>query len=416
MAVDLKRAYRTIVDEHFPERLEIAHVWEGRREVLIYEKVRWEVGGEERGLRYGENPGQPAAFYRLVNGNLVVGEVRVVGPGEGLVTEAVLHQFGKHPGKINLTDADSALGILRYLMDRPACAIMKHNNPSGVALGDRLLTAYLRADGADRVAAFGGCIALNRPVDRDTAEAVAERYAEVVVAPGFEPGAVDVLARRKNLRIMEIGRIARLAEFAPRRFLDLKSLLDGGLILQLSFVPEARGPRDFRTAEAVHKGQTYRVAREPTERELRDMAFGWLVESGVTSNSVLYVKDEVTIGIGTGEQDRVGVAEIARDKAYRKLADRFAFERHGAAWRDLGDAEARAAIEAEVKSLHGGLTGAVMVSDGFFPFRDGLEVGLREGVSAVVQPGGSLNDHEVIQACNEHGAAMAFTGQRSFRH
>ncbi|HOX45393.1 MAG TPA: IMP cyclohydrolase [Myxococcota bacterium] len=416
MAQDLKAAYRTIVDEHFPERLEIAYVWEERRELLVYEKVRWDVEGERRGLRYGENPGQPAALYRLVNGNLVVGDVRVVGPGQGLVTDATLHQFGKHPGKINLTDADNALNILRYLTDRPACAIMKHNNPSGVALAERLVDAYLRAEAADRVAAFGGCIALNRPVDRETAEAISARYAEVVVAPGFEAGAVEALARRKNLRIMEIRRMARLAELAPQRFVDVKSLLDGGLVLQLSYVPEARRPEDFRTAEVVHKGQTYRVAREPSPRERVDMAFGWVVEAGVSSNSVLYVKDGVTVGIGTGEQDRVGVAEIARDKAYRKLADHLCFERHQKPYHEMADLEARAAVDAEVRAAHGGLEGAVMISDGFFPFRDGLEVGLREGVRAVVQPGGSLNDHEVIQACNQFGAAMAFTGQRSFRH
>ena len=146
------------------------------------------------------------------------------------------------------------------------------------------------------------------------------------------------------------------------------------------------------------------------------MLFGWLVESGITSNSVIYVKDGVTVGIGTGEQDRVGVAEIARDKAYRKLADRICWENHGKPYNLLDQEEDRREIEEAVKEQRGGLKGACMVSDAFFPFRDGVDVGLREGVTAVIQPGGSLNDHEVIQACNEAGATMVFTGQRAFKH
>ena len=146
------------------------------------------------------------------------------------------------------------------------------------------------------------------------------------------------------------------------------------------------------------------------------MYFGWMVEFGVTSNSVIYVKDGVTVGIGTGEQDRVGVAEIARDKAYRKLADRLAWERYETPYREI-EWEARGQeILQEVSSAHGGLEGAVMISDAFFPFRDGVDVGIREGISAVVQPGGSLRDAEVIEACNEADVTMVFTGQRSFRH
>jgi phosphoribosylaminoimidazolecarboxamide formyltransferase/IMP cyclohydrolase len=416
MTTDLKKAYHTIIDDHFPEDLEITFGSKDARQTLSYQKVAWDVDGELRGLRYGENPGQEAALYKLTNGNLVIGDVRCVGPNQGLVTEAVLHQFGKHPGKINLTDADNALNILRYLCEKPACAIMKHNNPSGVALGASLAEAYVKADLADRVAAFGGCIALNRSVDRLTAEEIARRYAEVVVAPGFEAGAVEILAKRKNLRIMEIRRMDRLQQYERARFVDFKSLLDGGVIAQLSFVPEMRAPADLRPAECEHKGQRYQVSRAPTDAERADMIFGWVVEAGVSSNSVLYVKDGVTVGIGTGEQDRVGVAEIARDKAYRKLADRLSFERLGKAYNDVTDENKRREIDDDVRSRKGGLVGSVMVSDGFFPFRDGIEVGLREGVRAVIQPGGSLNDYQVIEACNEVGATMVFTGQRSFKH
>jgi phosphoribosylaminoimidazolecarboxamide formyltransferase / IMP cyclohydrolase len=417
VTTDLKRAYHTIMEDNFPDRMEIAFVAREQRTTLHYEKVSWVVDGIRQGLRYGENPGQEAALYKLVNGNLVLGEVVTIAPGRYLVSDAELLQFGKHPGKINLTDADNALNILRYLTDRPAAAIMKHNNPSGVAMADSLREAYRKADLADHVAAFGGCIALNRPVDVDTARAISERYAEVVVAPGFEEGAVGILAERKNLRIMRIDNMLHLANFATERFVDFKSLIDGSVIAQLSFVPQARVPADLVLAETVHKGQTYRIRREPTDSEYADMLFGWLVEAGVTSNSVIYVKDQVTVGIGTGEQDRVGVAEIARDKAYRKLHDRLAFERFGVQQYSVLDDEAgRRAIAEEVAATHGGLRGATMVSDGFFPFRDGADVGLSEGVTAVIQPGGSLNDHEVIEACNEADATMVFTGQRSFKH
>jgi phosphoribosylaminoimidazolecarboxamide formyltransferase/IMP cyclohydrolase len=413
---DLKKAYHTIMDDHFPERMEVTFVFNERRSTLVYDKVSWVIDDVRKGLRYGENPGQEAALYKLVNGNLTLGEVRTIAPGRHLVSDAELLQFGKHPGKTNLTDADNALNILRYLTERPAVAIMKHNNPSGVAIADTLLEAYLKADLADHVAAFGGCIALNRAVDVDTARAISERYAEVVVAPEFEAGAVEMLARRKNLRIMRIDNIKRLQDWAAERFVDFKSLIDGAIIAQLSFTPQARTKADVALAEVVHQGQRYRVERTPTEAEYADLLFGWLVEAGVTSNSVIYVKDLATVGIGTGEQDRVGVAEIARDKAYRKLADRLAFERHGVIYSALKDEDKRCEIDAEVVERHGGLIGAAMISDAFFPFRDGVDVGLREGVRAVIQPGGSLNDHEVIQACNEVGATMVFTGQRSFKH
>jgi phosphoribosylaminoimidazolecarboxamide formyltransferase/IMP cyclohydrolase len=416
MSEDFKKAYHTIMDDHFPDRMEISFVFDQERSTLIYEKVSWVIDGVRKGLRYGENPGQEAALYKLINGNLTLGEVTAIAPGRYLVSNAELLQFGKHPGKTNLTDADNALNILRYLTGRPAAAIMKHNNPSGVALADSLVDAYLKADLADHVAAFGGCIALNRPVDVATAQAISERYAEVVVAPEFEAGAVGILAQRKNLRIMRVDNMKRLSEFAGERFVDFKSLIDGAVIAQLSFVPQTRTRADLKLAETVYQSQTYRVQRKPTEREYEDLLFGWLVEAGVTSNSVLYVKDLVTVGIGTGEQDRVGVAEIARDKAYRKLADRLAFERYGLIYSDLDDKARRREIDEEVRERHGGLIGAAMVSDAFFPFRDGVDVGLREGITAVIQPGGSLNDYQAIEACNEVDATMVFTGQRSFKH
>ncbi len=416
MAEDLKQMYRTIVTDHFPPRMELSFVDGAKRQTLFYDKVTWRIGDEDRGLRYGENPGQEAALYRLVNGNLVLGETETIQPGQYLASDIELLQSGKHPGKTNVTDADNALNILRYFTDRPTAVIVKHNNPCGVAREATLESAYRRAYMADRVAAFGGCIAVNRALDLPTAEAVAAQYAEVVVAPEFEEGTLAVLARRKNLRVVRIANIARLQQFVGRRCVDFKSLIDGGLIVQWSFVPQTRTAADLQPAQCEHQGRTYRIERQPTAAEVEDLLFGWLVESGITSNSVIYVKDNVTVGIGTGEQDRVGVAEIARDKAYRKLADRYCFETFGTAYNETADPERRAAIDRRVAAEKGGLIGAAMVSDAFFPFRDGLDVGLREGVTAVIQPGGALNDHQVITACNEAGATMVFTGQRSFKH
>jgi phosphoribosylaminoimidazolecarboxamide formyltransferase/IMP cyclohydrolase len=416
MAEDLKKMYRTIMDDRFTPQMEISFVDGDQRQVLFFEKVTWLVDNVEKGLRYGENPGQEAALYKLVNGNLVLGDTRMIQPGRYLASDIELLQSGKHPGKTNITDADNALNILRYFTGRPTVVIVKHNNPCGVARADSLADAYRRANMADRVAAFGGCIALNRAVDAATAEAIAANYSEVVVAPDFEPGVMDIFARKKNLRVVRIDNIQRLNDFVGERCVEFKSLMDGGLIAQWSFVPAARSKEELKLAACEYQGKEYCIQRAPTDAEYEDMLFGWLVESGITSNSVIYVKDQATVGIGTGEQDRVGVAEIARDKAYRKLADRYCFEQWQIPYNELQDAEKKQAIDRRVAEEKGGLIGAAMVSDAFFPFRDGVDVGIREGVSAIIQPGGSTNDYQSIEACNEAGVTMVYTGQRSFKH
>jgi len=416
MAEDLKQMYRTIMDDHFPPNMEISFVDDNKRQTLFYEKVVWVVDDVQKGLRYGENPGQESALYKLVNGNLILGKTETIQPGQYLASDMELLQSGKHPGKTNLTDTDNSLNILRYFIDKPTVVIVKHNNPCGVAQSSSLEDAYIKANMADRVAAFGGCIALNKPIDKATAEAICTQYAEVVVAPDFEVGATDILAKKKNLRVIKIGNVSRLQNFVGKRCVEFKSLIDGGIIVQWSFVPAARSKADLKPAECEYKGKIYRINREPTEKEYKDMLFGWLVESGITSNSVIYVKDLVTVGIGTGEQDRVGVAEIARDKAYRKLADRYCFESHGISYNDLKEPEKREEILSRVVEEKGGLMEAAMVSDAFFPFRDGVDVGILEGISAVIQPGGSANDYQSIDACNEAGVTMVYTGQRSFKH
>jgi phosphoribosylaminoimidazolecarboxamide formyltransferase/IMP cyclohydrolase len=416
MADDLKKMYKTIMDDHFPPVMEISFMEDGKRQTLVYEKVSWTIEGVQKGLRYGENPGQEAALFRLANGNLMLGETEIIQPGQYLASDIELLQSGKHPGKTNITDADNALNILRYFSDQPTVVIVKHNNPCGVARCVSLSDAYQKAYMADRIAAFGGCIAVNRPIDKATAKGISNQYAEVVVAPDFEEGTLEILGKRKNLRVIRIRNIERLQTFVGQRYVDFKSLIDGGLIVQWSFVPQARTREDLLPATCDYKGKTYIIEREPTPAEYDDMLFGWLVEAGVTSNSVIYVKDGVTVGIGTGEQDRVGVAEIARDKAYKKRADRYCFEAFGMPYNLLTDTDKQQEIDERVAKEKGGLIGATMVSDAFFPFRDGIDIGLNEGVTAVIQPGGSINDYQSIEACNEVGATMVYTGQRSFRH
>jgi len=431
MGQDLKQMYRTVMDDHFPDELTISF----GGQTLVYRKRTWRIPDEktgglvEKGLRYGENPGQEAALYELTGGNLILGGCEFIRPGWGLVSavsEQHMLQSGKHPGKINLTDLDNALNILKYLKSRPAAVIVKHNNPCGVAYGETCADAYLKADMADRIAAFGGCAVFNRPIDPIAAAEIAKNYLEVVGAPDFEEGALDILKKRSNLRVIRVPGMERLEAYAALRFVDFKSLMDGGLILQQSPLNAVRSAADLKPASAVHDGRSYRIERAPAAQEVEDLLFGWQVEQGVTSNSVLYVKDGVTVGIGTGEQDRVGVAEIAVFKAYTKYADALCFRRHGQAYKDLelqvrkGE-KARDLLEeikAETAEAKGGLIGASMVSDAFFPFRDGVDVGIREGIGAVIQPGGSLRDFEVIDACNEARpqVTMVFTGQRAFRH
>ncbi len=428
---DLKKMYKTIMDDDFPEEMTISF----GEQTLVYRKRAWKIPDEktreliEKGLRYGENPDQQAALFELVNGNLVLGGCGFIGPGNGLVsaiTENDMLQAGKHPGKTNLTDLDNALNILKYLFDRPAAAILKHNNPCGVAYGKTVSEAYDRANMADRIAAFGGCLVVNRPMDKTTAEMVNNNYLEVVGAPDFEDGVFEVLAKRKNLRIVRISKIEQLEKYRSFRFVDFKSLTDGGIIVQQSPVNRIRTKDDFLPAKTLYKGREYVIERQPTENEYDDMLFGWNVEQGITSNSVIYVKDGVTVGIGTGEQDRVGVAEIAAFKAYTKYADALCFKKYGVPYKlfeleasqGKRDIAALREIDETVKREKGGLVGATMVSDAFFPFRDGVDAGIKEGISAIVQPGGSERDFEAIEACNQASpkATMVFTGQRAFRH
>lgn len=422
---DLKNMYKTILGDPFPADMTVRL---GDKE-LVYRKRTWTIEGEEKGLRYGENPDQPAALYELAEGSLTLGGVTFRGAGKGLVsalTEEHMIQAGKHPGKTNLTDVDNGINMLQYLTAKPAALILKHNNPCGAAWSDKgIADALDKAFWSDRIAAFGGAVVVNRPMDKAAAELVNSAYFEVVAAPDYEDGVIDILKKRKNLRILHIPGMAHLEELVNEPFLDFKCLADGGIIIQQSFRNRILSADDFIPATAEKNGVSV-AARKPTAQEAEDLVFAWAIESGVTSNSIIFARSGATVSIGTGEQDRVGCVELTVHKAYTKFADIIAFKEQNMslyelklkALKDPALAEILSDIEARTRAEKGGLMGTSMVSDGFFPFRDGVDAALAHGVAAIAQPGGSVRDHEVIQAVNEASpqVAMVFTGQRSFKH
>ncbi len=320
-------------------------------------------------LRYGENPHQQAALY-------------AAGPAQPGVASAEQLQ-GKELSYNNLNDTGAAFELVSEFQapdfDRPAVAIIKHANPCGVALGDSLAEAYARALACDPVSAFGGIIALNRPLDGATAAAIGQLFAEVVIAPGYTAEARAALSGKKNLRLLETAALADPG--APG--MTFKSLA-GGILLQT---------RDAgRVARAELKVVTKRA---PDERELADLLFAFRVAKHVKSNAIVYVRDGATVGVGAGQMSRVDSARIAALKAGEAVD---AAERAG---RDTGAL---------------GTQGSVVASDAFFPFADGLVTAIEAGATAVIQPGGSKRDDEVIAAADAAGVAMVFTGMRHFRH
>ena len=300
-------------------------------------------------LRYGENPDQAAAFY-------------VERPGAGL---AGLEQLGgKELSFNNLLDLDGAIMAAEGFGDEPCCAIIKHTTPCGLAVGRSALGAYRKALACDPLSAFGSVIAFTVPVDDATADEVAKLFVECVVAPSFSEGALEALARKKNLRVLA-GRADR-----PAGELDVKRVR-GGVLLQ------------ERPAPPSLEGWTVVTRRSPTDAERADLAFAWRAVAAVKSNAIVLARDGMTIGIGAGQMSRVDASFVAVHKA-----------------RTAGHATA----------------GSALGSDAFFPFRDGVDQAAEAGVTAIVQPGGSVRDAEVIAAADERGIAMVFTGRRLFRH
>jgi phosphoribosylaminoimidazolecarboxamide formyltransferase/IMP cyclohydrolase len=311
-------------------------------------------------LRYGENPHQQAAFY--VESPNIQGGLR-----ETSIASA--HQLqGKELSFNNIADADAALECVKSFEGTPACVIIKHANPCGVALGPNLLDAYDRAYATDPTSAFGGVIAFNQPLDAATVRAVIERqFVEVMIAPEVSDEALSVLASKQNVRVLACGKWG--PERAPA--LDYRRVVRGLLVQE----------RDLGSVEAEDLRVVTR--RAPTDAELRDLLFAWKVVKYVKSNAIVYARDRQTVGIGAGQMSRVDSARVALLKA----------------------AEAKLSLQ-----------GAAMASDAFFPFRDSIDSAAQAGVTAVIEPGGSLRDKEVIAAADEHDIAMIFTGMRHFRH
>ncbi len=423
---DIKNMYTHRIQDGFPKEITIQF---GDTQ-LKYTKRTWNIDEEERGLRYGENPDQPAALYEYTEGILTIDDKEYRKPKEGIISalnEEQMLQAGKHPGKTNLTDIDSGVNILQYLTKKAAAVILKHNNPSGAAWSDISLSdALKKAYFCDRIAAFGGAVAVNRPIDAECAEFLSSSYFEIIAAPDYEENALAILSKRKNLRILKLPQLAFLEKYAGTPFLDIKSLTDGGLVFQQSFINKIRTVDDFIPASATDKEGTSYTAKKPDKQQAEDLLFAWAVESGVTSNSVIFAKNGATVAIGTGEQDRVGCVELAIHKAYTKFADNICYKLYNISLYELqlkalsnNDwAEKLNAIQKETIKARAGLPDSVMVSDGFFPFRDGIDTALAQGISAIAQPGGSIRDFEGIQACNEATpqCAMVFTAQRSFKH
>ncbi|QOV29762.1 bifunctional phosphoribosylaminoimidazolecarboxamide formyltransferase/IMP cyclohydrolase [Vibrio diabolicus] len=308
---------------------------------------------KKQDMRYGENSHQAAAFYVEAN------------PQEASVSTARQIQ-GKALSYNNIADTDAALECVKEF-NEPACVIVKHANPCGVALGKDILEAYNRAYQTDPTSAFGGIIAFNQELDAETAAAIVERqFVEVIIAPSVSAEAIEVVAAKKNVRLLECG------EWSTKTTgFDVKRV-NGGLLVQ----DRDQGMVSLDDLKVVSK-------RQPTEEELKDALFCWKVAKYVKSNAIVYAKGDMTIGVGAGQMSRVYSAKIA-------------------------------GIKAADEGLE--VAGSVMASDAFFPFRDGIDAAAEAGIKCVIQPGGSMRDDEVIAAADEHGMAMIFTGMRHFRH
>jgi phosphoribosylaminoimidazolecarboxamide formyltransferase/IMP cyclohydrolase len=304
-------------------------------------------------LRYGENPHQRAAFYAV--------------PGDrGCGIGNAQQLQGKSLSFNNIADSDTAFECVRQF-DAPACVIVKHANPCGVAVAANISSAYERAYKTDPTSAFGGIIAFNRKLDAATAQLIVERqFVEVIIAPEVDPAALEVCARKENVRVLATGGLT------PSSFAQEYRSVSGGLLVQTRDDGEVL-PGDLQVV----------TERKPTDAELSDLLFAWRVCKFVKSNAIVYAQEQMTLGVGAGQMSRVVSSRIA-------------------------------AMKAQDEGLN--LQGASMASDAFFPFRDGLDVAAAFGIKSVIQPGGSKRDSEVIAAANEHGIAMVFTGMRHFRH
>lgn len=415
----ISSAYHHIKQEELPEQIELTLIAaDGKREVLRYQKVRWQTADrqEPQGLRYGENPQQRAAFYRLANDTIEFDQVTIETAALKQISGSELIQSGKHPGKINITDLDCGVQLLRYNMDEPTAIVIKHNNPCAVARAATISEACVRAHRADSISAFGGVMVLNRSVDVATAEYISAHYFELIAAPEYETGSIALLQQRKNLRIIRINNMESLPQQRAMRLLHLHTLSDLSLCLQDQYLSSITSVADMIPATATHNDDSYQASCHLDAQQLDDALFGWHVVESLWSNAVCFVKDGCTVGIGCGAVDRMGAVQIAIDKAYRNYKERFAQQHFNTSYHLLTDAAQQNAADADALLRNGGLVGSILCSDAFFPFPDGVQLAIRERVGGVVEPGGSINDWQVIELCNKMHTPLLFTGKRAFRH
>ena len=353
----IRKIYRTAQKEGFPESIKLIM---GDR-TIEYSKVQWRIDGLDRGLRYGTNPHQKAALYRATDSRGGIGNVEWA-------------KWGKDgPSATNIQDGSHGLRIVRYF-DEPAVAVMKHLNPSGIAAGlggQKLSQVYVRARDADPRAAFGSVVAFNHKVDKSTAEELSKTFVEVVYAPDYEESALTILNTKKDIRV---GKVSRPLDDSSHQ--DIVALDDGSMIFEDAYSTTIKSIDDLMRLSIATK-------RLPSEAEYRAMLHAWWTACEVRSNAVVFWKDGVSVAIGTGQQDRIGAIETCIGKAHRYGHD---------------------------------LNGSVMASDGFLPKVDNVEAVAKEGVSAIIQPGGSVEDQELVRACDQHRITMVITGERSFRH
>jgi len=392
---EMKRTYRTAVKGGFPEEL-----------ILLLKK--------EYDLRYGENPNQPAGAYKFK------------GTGMAELTNIQLVKSGKGGlSATNLMDVTRALDVLKFFKS-PAVVVMKHVVPSGFAAqlqGNSLDQIYRNARDADARSAFGSIVVMNRPLDKATANVMKETYVEGVAAPDYEEGAVEILEGKKDMRLIIFSNLDKLPKYVGddvEGLYDLKILPTGRAIVQKPYLSSIKGSESLildplvrRKDEKTGVETSYLVEKDPSPQEIEDLLTAWYVNIGVRSNGIVIVKDRVTLSVGSGQQERVGAVEQAITKAYQKALDRKNMQKNpNAAWTP------GSMSWAEVKEQLGynPLEGAALSSDAFFPFRDSVDLIASASIKAIIQPGGSVKDYEVIQAVNEHRIAMAYTLERCFAH
>lgn len=378
---DLKKMYRTVNAGEYPDEMNLSLT-------------------KETDLRYGENPNQPGAEYSFKDASIAkLTNIELLKSGKGGLSAT------------NIMDVVRAMEILKYF-DEPSVSVMKHIIPSGFATqcdNNTIKEIYKNARDADARSAFGSVVVFNREVDKETAEEIMTSYVEAVAAPSFDKAAEEVLSAKKNMRLLTFDNLDKIPKFAGDStdgIFDVKIMGAGRLIVQKPYLCKIKTKDDLIIHPMIkNEDKEISVKKDPTEQEMKDLLTSWYINLGVRSNGIVIVKDGVTLAVGSGQQERVGAAEQAIMKSYQKAMDRENIE--------YDSLNVMASIS---KLSENPLKGSVISSDGFFPFRDSIDLLAKQGITAVIQPGGSVKDFEIVEAANDHNMSMVFTTERCFNH